>query len=554
MKIIESDRGKTMKAPLRWVDFVVTNPDIMAGVSRSFLRAKKVGEGKFRLAIFGVDILVEEVHHTLDETQGSCKSSASIRLPWGLGNTHTITKFTYIAVDEHTTALELSITIELTTLLMRLYASLIRDRIDRYLNRLCMNIETVARMLSEQEAQGVTGLDQDQQKRIEEFRRTASRKSHTQFLRKSESDTQILRKLEGAMRVVMSESSMLVAAEVRMPDQRILSANGRCSFTPQEKEALLSGMLRLAAINNGALRIRGVTSEATATVDFRQAALEYGYQFFRKVCSEQLLTVVPLITSQGQSAYLRLTVEGEAEQLPWEVMHDGQEFICIKTCFSRSVTTIHQETKTAHDWESSGILVVGADSRGDLPGVELETKGIGRVLATAGVQQVELLSGSKANRKNVVRALQSGQFGILHYSGHSLFDREYPNQSSLELCSGTKIFLHELGHFGRAANQDAPLGLVFLNSCQSAMVGHDAVTGRQLSMCKALREAGVSYVIGMLWNVEDEAAVQMGASFYNHLLKCPEKGPDSAMRETRLAVAIERSWSDGSWLSPVLYS
>lgn len=554
MKSIESDRGKTIKAPLWWVDFVVTHPDIMASLSRSRLRARRVGEGRFRLAIFGVQITLEEVHHTLTETEGCCKSSASIRLPWGLGCTHTISKYKYVAVDENTTALELSITIELTTFLMCLYASLLRDRIDRYLNRLCLETETAAKMLSEEKEQGVAELDQDQQKRIADFRRSSSRKSHTEFFRRPGSGTQFFGKLEGAMRVTMSESTLLVTAEVRMPDQRILSANGRSSFTAQEKDALMSGMLRLAAINNDALPSRGGASEKTATADFRQAALEYGYQFFRRVCSDQLMSVVPVITSQGQSAYLRLTVEGEAEQLPWEVMHDGQEFICIKTCFSRSVTTIHQEAKTAHDWESAGILVVGADSRGDLPGVESETKGIGRVLATAGVQNVELLGGAKANRKNVLHALQSGRFGILHFSGHSLFDREYPNQSSLELCSGTKIFLHELGHFGRSANQDAPLGLVFLNSCQSAMVGLDAVTGRQLSMCRALREAGVSYVIGMLWNVEDEAAVQVGASFYNHLLKCPEKGPDSAMRETRLAIATERSWSDGSWLAPVLYS
>ena len=218
------------------------------------------------------------------------------------------------------------------------------------------------------------------------------------------------------------------------------------------------------------------------------------------------------------------------------------------------MTTIHQEKSASHDWENKGILVVGANSRGDLPGVEQETKGIGRVLAAAGVTKVEVLTGLKANRKNVMQALQSGEFGILHFSGHSVFDRDHPYQSAIDLCSGTQIFLHELGHFGRISNQDAPLGLVFLNSCHSAMIGQDALTGRQLSMCKALREAGVSYVIGMMWSVEDEAAVQVGANFYRHLLNNPQRGPESAMRETRLAVGIERAWSDGGWVAPVLYS
>lgn len=547
MKNIENDRGRTIAAPLKWVDFVVRNPDILAALKSSPLRAEKVDGGKFRLSIFGVIVKVEEVHHELTEKQGLLKSVSDIRLPWGMGSTHTVSKYSYRAIDEQTTALELSISIELSTMLMRLYATYYRDGIERYLNRLCGNIEIAARILKEGKESEVKGLDAEQLERIVAVR--------GEINRQTKSDTQqFFKRFEGAMRVVMTDSSLLVAAEARMPDQRILSANGRATLTAEDKQSLISGLMNLASINNQAMPTRGGLEPNIAPVDFRQSALEYGYQFFRRVCSEQLLSVIPVITSQGQGAYLRLTVEGEAEQLPWEAMHDGQEFLCIKTCMSRSMTTIYQGQTAPHDWENKGILVVGANSRGDLPGVEQETKGIGRVLSAAGVKRVEVLTGLKANRKNVMQALQSGDFGMLHFSGHSVFDRDHPYQSAIDLCSGTQIFLHELGHFGRISNQDAPLGLVFLNSCQSAMVGHDAVTGRQLSMCKALREAGVSYVIGMMWSVEDEAAVQVGSNFYRHLLNNPHKGPESAMRETRLAVAIERTWSDGGWLAPVLYS
>lgn len=546
MKTIENERGRTIAAPLRWVDFVASNPDIMAALNQSPLQAKKADNGKFHLTIFGVSVKVEHVHHELTEKRGDLKSFADIRLPWGLGSTHTISKYSYAAIDENNTALDLSISIELTTLTMRFYASFYRDRIERYMNKLCENIAAAAKLLNEGKEPDVAVLDQDQQDRVAEVRCAISRQSR--------SDTQLFQKFEGAMRVVMSDASLLVAAEARMPDRRILSANGRCSLTPEDKQTLLSGLINLASINNQAMPTRGGMAAVAALVDFRQAALEYGYQFFRRVCLEQLLSVIPVITSQGQAAYFRLTVEGEAEQLPWEAMHDGQEFICIKTCMSRCMTTIHEEMSASHDWENKGILVVGANSRGDLPGVEQETKGIGRVLASAGVTKVEVLTGLKANRKNVMHALQSGEFGILHFSGHSVFNHDHPYQSAIDLCSGTQIFLHELGHFGRISNQDAPLGLVFLNSCQSAMVGKDALTGRQLSMCKALREAGVSYVIGLMWSVEDEAAVQVGANFYKHLLNNPHRGPESAMRETRLAVGIERTWSDGSWLAPVLYS
>ena len=546
MKTIESDRGRIIKAPLGWVDFVVSNPDIMAALNQSPLRGSRMDDGKFHLTIFGVNLRIEPVHHELSANRGELKSFSDIRLPWGLGSTHTIAKYSYVAVDERTTALELSLSVELTTFLMRLYASFYRDGIERYLNKICADIEKAAKFLNEGQEQTAESLDDGQKDRIAEVRRSVSHHAFT--------DSQSIRRFEGAMRVITSDSALLVAAEARMPDQRILSASGRFSLTPEEKEVLLSGIANLASINNRAMPVRGGTPTTAPNADFRQVALEYGCQFYRRVCSNQLSSVVPVITNQGQAAYFRLTVEGEAEQLPWEAMHDGQEFICIRTCFSRSITTIHDETKALHDWANKGILIVGADSRGDLPGVEQETKNIGRILASAGGSKVEVLFGLKANRKNVMRALQSGDFGILHFSGHSVFNHDHPYQSAMDLCAGTQIYLHELGHLGHSSKREAPLGLVFLNSCQSAMIGHDSVTGRQLSMCKALREAGVSYVIGMLWNVEDEAAVQVGANFYRHLLENPHKGPESAMRETRLSVAIERTWSDGSWLAPVLYS
>ncbi len=546
MKTIESDRGRTISAPLEWVDFVVSNPDIMAALNQSPLRGIKLSDGKFHLKIFGVSLKIEDVHHELGGKRGSLKSFSDIRLPWGLGSTHTISNYSYVAVDEKTTALELSISIELTTFIMRLYASFYRDRIERYLNKVCADIGKAAELLDSATEQDLEVLNTEQKDRVAKTRRSR----HRQVA----SDSQFFRRFEGAMRVIMSDSSLLLAAEARMPDQRILSANGRLTLTAAEKDSLLSGIVSLASINNRAIPTRGEPHHIPLTVDFRQAALEYGYQFYRRVCSSQLSSVLPVITSQGHSAYFRLTVEGEAEQLPWEAMHDGQEFLCIQTCLSRCITTIQPEISAPRDWASQGILIVGADSRGDLPGVEQETKNIGRILNSAGCSTVEVLTGLKANRRNVIRALQSGAFGVLHFSGHSVFNQEHPFQSAMDLCSGTQIYLHELGHFGHVANQEAPLGLVFLNSCQSATVGQDAITGRQLSMCRALREAGVSYVIGMMWSVEDDAAVQVGGNFYRHLLESPLRGPESAMRQTRLAVAIERTWSDGSWLAPVLYS
>jgi hypothetical protein len=547
VKTIELERGRSLNAPIHWVDFVVRNPDIQAALnSSSPLKAKKIGDKRFLLTIFKtIPVILEEVHHDLTERQGSLKEVADVRLSWPLGRTHTIASYNYFLIDENATSIELSLRIELTTVCMRWLASHYRTRIDQYMNNLCGYIENAVQVLKDHTEESLSTLDEGQKTRIAEFRRNVR---HQQGLRKPNAP-----RVEGALRVLMSEASLLLTAEARMPDQRILSANGRCTFSLEENASLRAGMVTLAGINNRALATRGARVEIPKSVDFRQAALEYGYRFFKRVCSDQLLTVLPVIINQGPSGFLRICVEGEAEQLPWETMHDGQEFICIKTCLSRAITTI-PEAATPRDWEQTGILLVGANSREDLPGVEHETKGIARLLWSAGISRHELFTGQKANRRNVLKALQSEEYGIFHFSGHAVFDKEHPYQSFLELCSGTRIFLHELGHFGRTAKHGSPLGLVFLNACQSAHVGQDSVTGRQLSMCKVLREAGVGFVIGMLWNVDDEAAVQVGAKFYSSLISRSETGPEAAIREMRLAVAMERAWADGSWLAPVIYS
>ena len=202
-----------------------------------------------------------------------------------------------------------------------------------------------------------------------------------------------------------------------------------------------------------------------------------------------------------------------------------------------------------------GILLIGADPRGDLPGTRTEVEHIGNALTKAGASAVEVLTGEEATREEVLKHLESGRFTMIHFSGHSAFDAKHPYQSHLELAMGTKLRLHELEHVNRmaAGRSREPIELVFLNSCQSGRVGVDETTGRNLSMCRVLRESGVSNVVGMLWNVTDEAGVQFASAFYG--LLAAEEGMDiaEAMRRTRWRTALDRAWADGSWLAPVLY-
>jgi len=536
MKKLERQLGKNVQANFCWVDFVISNTDILMALSRAPLQTKRVSEDKFTGRIFGVALTMTVVKHEKTAKKGLQHILADIQLPAHLGRTYTVVKYNYAAIDKQTTSIDLNISIDLT-LLMALYAGSKVDQIDGYLNKLCLDIESSARRLESRTGEYETLLSDEQKQRVEAFRRTIRPEP-----------TEHLPTLSGALRIAMTQDMILVTAEAKMPDRRILSASEQVSMNGNDLTSLLSGTERLAAINNSAFSVRGVRPSVVENRDFRQAAFEFGHGFYKKICSGRLTSVLPVMVKNGVSSDIRLTIDGQVEALPWETLHDGDDFLCLNVRFSRSITTLRDRQQDEEKWGNPGILIVGADSRGDLPGTETEVCSIGKILEGAGMSKVEVIAGQRANRNEVIKAMATGSFNIIHFSGHSIFNTTHPYQSSLELMDNSRIHLFELTKLGKGTD------LLFMNSCHSASFGEDRVTGKHLSMCKTLREAGVQAVIGMLWSIEDQAAIQIGSMFYRKLFEQPHLGPEEAMRQTRNAVGIERAWADGSWLAPVLYT
>jgi hypothetical protein len=360
--------------------------------------------------------------------------------------------------------------------------------------------------------------------------------------------------MAGAVRISKVRDLVVVAAEALLPDKRLLSAKREVALNANCQGDFVQQARRLACINNPALGVRGSLQHAEAPVDFRQAAFEFGHGLYQTYLSGEVMGVIPVVLSYNEKADLRMEIAEDTEELPWEALHDGNDFVSLKVRFSRSCGELTERAQDNAIEEDAGILLIGADSRGDLPGVETEVHTIGSLLTSAGTNRVEVLSRAQASRNRVADALGSCSFNVLHFSGHSFFDEQHPFQSYLELAQGGRLYLHELGFLTRRAGRRVPLQLVFLNSCQSAKVGQDRTTGRNISMCKMLRESGVQNAIGMMWNVADDAAAQVGSVFYSLILTGARVDPVEAMRQTRCRIAIDRSWIDGSWLAPALYT
>jgi hypothetical protein len=542
--ILQVERGKHLAANFDWVDFVVRNTDIMAALNHAPLQIKQINGGKYTGNIFGVKLQIEHLKYEHSGGRGYITVLADVRLPFSLGRTYTTASHLYYAINEKTTSIQLDLKLEVTGF-MSLYVRIRRKSINNYIDRVCSDIETAAQILASEDARAGILLDEHQKTRIEECRR---RIAHAIPLKSSSAS-----KVEASLSVSLVNETIVVKADAVMPDRHFVTARNEVRESPERQSAIKAAANELASINNPAFAVRGGSISKSRGIEFRQAAFEFGHSLYRDYFCGDLANIMPVLLHHGQETFIRLDADEKLEELPWEALHDGKDFLSTKLRFSRILGTTGEHLRTkSNTLEKFGILIVGSDSRGDLPGTTTETQTIANLLTEAAVSKVEVLSGSKADRRNILSLLGSGQFNVLHFSGHSVFNAAYPYQSYLELVQGTRLSLHELDNL--IGPEAKPLNLVFLNSCESGRVGLDKTTRRNLSMCRIIRESGVDNVIGMLWNVSDEAAAQVASVFYKFLATGCVPDIVEAMRQTRCKVAMDRAWQDGSWLAPVLYT
>jgi hypothetical protein len=542
---LDIERGKHISAHFSTVQFVVENLDITTILSRSRLRIIRVTPGEYTGGIFGAHVHLENLDASCSGKQGILRTLSDIRLPFGFGRTYAKTSNVYYAINEKTTSLDLKLEIEMTGL-MCLYAKMRKRAIDQYIDRICTEAEIAAQKIESGEYVHFAQLSQDQKKRVDEFR-----KRQDSAVRFKSGPSEIL---DASVNITVVKNTAVVLADAIMPDKHFMNAKHELLYDLKRNQYLCSSANRLARINNPAFVVRGETDHDSQNIEFRQAAFEFGHHLFSEYFAGDLRSMMPVLSYGGNQTFLRFAIDEKLEALPWEALHDGKDFLATRLRFARSIGSAkHARNNKDSILENFGILLIGSDSRGDLPGTTAEVQNIGKILSNAGAKKLEVLTGPDASRQNVISVLSSGAFNAMHFSGHSVFNSEYPYQSYLELAHGGKLYLHELDQINAGSAGKNSFDLIFLNSCQSGRTGIDQASGRSLSLCRVLREAGVENVIGMLWNVSDEAAVQVASTFYEYIATGQYIDVTEALRQTRCKVAIDRAWQDGSWLAPVLY-
>lgn len=223
-----------------------------------------------------------------------------------------------------------------------------------------------------------------------------------------------------------------------------------------------------------------------------------------------------------KNATILLTIDDALMDIPWELVLEtayggdtpfpfivGRRIISLQA--PRNIGPI------VRGEEKIKVLLIG-NPTDDLDEAENEIEGLQEQLEEDNrfnLKDNDILLGSdKCKLISLLNRLSSGEYGLIHYSGHTSFDG---SQSAWHLKNG-KITTDLL----MTALQNAPPAMVFSSSCESAAGGKKGkvrFANQTFDLPSAFLQAGVDTYIGTLWSVDSLSARLFVEEFYSRFLK-----------------------------------
>lgn len=253
-----------------------------------------------------------------------------------------------------------------------------------------------------------------------------------------------------------------------------------------------------------------------------------------------------------------LTITSNNPELPWELLHDGRDFLCLKRMFARmpagqTFPRRTRDTTPLPEARQPKVLLIHSEAGEALPKALAEIDAIKeRLSAMEPKPLITLLTGRDVTSSRLTDELSLGNYDVIHYAGHAGFDALRPHRSYLLLTSG------ELFRAERVQRLLEGHPVVFLNACESTRASPQSTglpTGSTVAQAEGLGSAfvygGAQACVGSLWPVFDDTAAELAITFYEQLIAKRQRVGE-ALREARL-----HSYQDKSdaitWAAYALY-
>lgn len=222
-------------------------------------------------------------------------------------------------------------------------------------------------------------------------------------------------------------------------------------------------------------------------------------------------------------ATLVIVPDGALRTIPLAALHDGEVFLIERYALATTpgLTLLDPKPFTEQSYNTlAGGVSESVQGFAALPSVDRELSAL-RENLSATVLQNKAFTLSK-----ITAELASGGYSVVHFATHGQFGSSYDD--SFLLTYDDKLLINDLGRTiqSRAAGSNT-LELLVLSACETA-AGDDRAA---LGLAGVALKAGASSALATLWEVDDQATVELISEFYAQL----------AQRHTSKAESLQRA-------------
>lgn len=355
--------------------------------------------------------------------------------------------------------------------------------------------------------------------------------------------------------VILRTASAPGTNSINIQDSSTLVAQDRDhikAIIDEVTEAVDQGLSRRFQITRhvGAVAQAAAEPEAAgATEPLQHRVTRVGSMMYRLVMPEPMQGFVGDVSSS-------LSITTNDLELPWELMHDDRDFLCLTRPVAR-MPMGRAFPRRLRKHVQSGLLrflLIYSDPDGNLPKAAHEVEAVREALEQEWESRIEIqvLRGDEVTGRRLNRLLTDEAFDVIHYAGHAAFDPDDPDLSGLLLHDREVFFAQKI----RRLLTGRPL--VFLNACETGRTANENTpqkVGQYLGtpaegLASAFLYGGALACIGSLWPIFDRSAEQFAIRFYQYVLEGNLVG--EAMRLARVDIKQEFP-EDITWASFVLY-
>jgi hypothetical protein len=232
------------------------------------------------------------------------------------------------------------------------------------------------------------------------------------------------------------------------------------------------------------------------------------------------------------SGTLLLSLDPQLLDIPWELLHADDQFLCERWGIGRSVQDdIHHEAPGATTPPMTRVQII-ADPDGSLNDAYAEGEALYQRLRRHPSLDVSVRSGD-VDLAYLRQHIRDGH--VLHYAGH---------------VDGNRLRLagepFEPAHLERLAGSGGLPRLVFLNGCAALRC-----TDWETSLVRAWRHAGAGFLVGPTQPLPDRLGLLFAEAFYRELLQGACVG--AAIRDAKAALTRQIGPAAAVWGAYVLY-